>query len=260
MARSKFRKYFLDPVLSWGVLQWFFAILVSSVIWLVFFTCCTHVQNKEILKEYRKKPAVIVFWHGRTMMLSPIMKIYRMATCAVASRHKDGRLMAKIQWFFGARAIYGSTSDGGVYILRRGVKILRSDKRSIIMSPDGPSGPSLRVQPGAIYLAKMANVPIIPICFTSSKSWFQSRWDRYLVTLPFSKILCNIGDPIFIDPKIKSDEFEKVRKSIENFMFDQMRNLDKKFNLMSVEQDLTSSEFKRRMRESKKNDKERKNK
>ncbi len=249
MARSKFRKFVLDPVLGWGPLQWFFAFWVALIIYLVFFTCCTHVQNKQILKEYRKKPAVIVFWHGRTMMLSPIMKMYRMRTCAVASRHKDGRLMAKIQWFFGAKAIFGSSTEGGVQVLRLGVKVLRDKKRAIIMSPDGPSGPSLRVQSGAIYFAKMTGVPIIPISFSSSKSWFQSRWDRYLVTLPFSKIICKVGQPIFVDSKIKGRDFENVRKYVEDIMVKQVRDNDKAFNLMEVEQDMTGAEFKKRMRE-----------
>lgn len=252
MARSKFRKYVLDPFLGLDIVQWCIAVPVAIIMWLMFITCCTHIRNKKVLKEYSKKPAVFVLWHGRTMIPTLVMGLYGMHACAVTSRNKDGRLMAKIQHLFGARAVYGSTSNGAVSVLRAGVRVLRNDGRSIVMCPDGPSGPSLRLQDGAMYYAKMAGVPIIPVCFASSKSWFQTRWDRYLIALPFSKNIMDVGEPIFVKSKIKSPEFEKERKKIEDICVKQMRDLDKMFNLMQVEQDMTASEFKQRMREAKK--------
>ena len=252
MARSKFKKFILDPFLGWGVVQWCFAIPSALIVWLIFITCCTHVRNKKVLKEYRNKPAVFILWHGRTMIPSVIMALYRMRSCAVASRHKDGRLMAKIQHLFGATAIYGSSSYGAVSVLRQGVRVLRQEKRCIVMCPDGPSGPSLRLQDGAMYFAKMANVPIIPVCFSSSKSWFQKRWDRYLVALPFSKNIMDVGDPIFIKSDIKTPEFEQERKKIEDICIKHLRDLDKIFNLMQVEEGMKAGEFKRQMREAKK--------
>lgn len=252
MARSKFRKYVLDPFLGLDIVQWVFAVPISVIMWIIYATCCTHVRNKKILKEYRKKPAVFVVWHGRTMVPSVVMALYRIRSCAVTSRNKDGRLMAKIQHMFGARAIFGSTTSGGVSVLRAGVRVLCNDNRCIVMCPDGPSGPSLRLQDGAMYYAKMAGVPIIPVCFSSSKSWFQTRWDRYLIALPFSKNIMDVGEPIFIKAGIKTPEFEKERQKIEGICVKQMRDLDKMFNLMQVEAGLTAGEFKRKMREAKK--------
>lgn len=252
MARSKFRKFVLDPFLGWGVVQWCFAVPISIIMWIIFATCCTHVRNKHILKEYSKKPAVFIIWHGRTMIPSVVMGFYHMRPYAVTSRNKDGRLMAKIQHMFGAHAVYGSTSSGAVSVLRTGVRILRNKKRCIVMCPDGPSGPSLHLQDGAMYFAKMANAPIIPVCFTSSKSWFQNRWDRYLIALPFSKNIMDVGEPMYVKADIKSPEFEKERKKIENVCIKQMRDLDKIFNLRQVEAGLTAGEFKRQLREAKK--------
>lgn len=252
MARSKFRKFVLDPFLGLDIVQWCIAVPVAIIMWLFFITCCTHVRGKHVLKEYRKRPAVFVLWHGRTMIPSVVMALYRMRSCAVASRNKDGRLMAKIQHLFGARAVYGSTSSGAVSVLRAGLRVLQNEKRCIVMCPDGPSGPSLRLQEGAMYYARMAGVPIIPVCFSSSKSWFQTRWDRYLIALPFSKNIMDIGEPIFIKSKIKSPGFEKERENIEKICIKQMRDLDKLFNLMQVEEGLTAGEFKQKMREVKK--------
>ena len=253
---SKFRKYVFNPIVSFAPVQWFVAGFAVVVVWLIYLTCCNHVRNKKVLREYRNKPAVFVVWHGRTMVPSVVMALYRMRSCAVASRHKDGRLMAKIQKLFGATAIYGSTSAGAVSVLREGVRVLHKQRRCIVMCPDGPSGPSLRLQDGAMYFAKMANAPIIPVCFSSSKSWFQTRWDRYLVTLPFAKTITDVGDPIFVKADIKTAAFEKEREKIEKICIKQLRDLDKIFNLMKVEEGATATEFKRKLREAKKLEKQ----
>ena len=106
----------------------------------------------------------------------------------------------------------------------------------------------MRVQDGALYFAKMTGAPIRPVCFSASRSWFQDRWVRYLVALPFSRIVCKVGEPIFVDSKISRDDFENLRHSLENIMVSQVRELDKKFNLMQVEQDSKSSSFKKMRR------------
>ncbi len=249
----KIWKKFWQPLLGLPIVQWILAFLMAVAIGVVYITSRKSIVNNDILEKYSKKPAIYVFWHGRSMMLSPIIRLDKIKTYAVASRHKDGRMMAKLQRLFGLRAIYGSTSKGGVSVLRQGVRAIRNEKASICLSPDGPSGPSLRVKDGALYFAKMTGAPIIPVCFSASGSWIQKRWDRYFVALPFSKIICKIGEPVFVNPKATDEEFQKVHKDLENAMVQQVREMDTLFNLPVVEQDLTASEFKKKMRAQKKN-------
>ncbi len=248
----KLWKGFWQPILSLSVFQWVIALLFAIPIWFAYFTSIKRITNIETFYKYRKKPAIFVFWHGRSMMLSPIICLGGMQAYAVASRHKDGRMMAKLQRLFGLRAIYGSSHRGGVSVLREGLRVLSKGDWGICMSPDGPGGPSLRVQDGALYFAKMSGAPIIPVSYSCSRAWLQNRWDRYLVALPFSKIVCNIGEPVFVPRKATEEEFEKIRTDLENFMVKQMRELDAEFGLKPVEQDLNASEFKRQKREAKK--------
>ena len=247
----KIWKGFWEPILGLQIFQWVIAIFMTIPIWFVYFTSIKRVTNIETFYKYRKKPAIFVFWHGRSMMLSPIICLGGMQAYAVASRHKDGRMMAKLQRLFGLRAIYGSSHKGGVSVLREGLRVLNKGDFGICMSPDGPGGPSLRVQDGALYFAKMSGAPIIPVCYSCSRSWFQKRWDRYLVALPFSKIICEVGQPIFVPRRATGQEFEEIRQKLENIMVKQMRDLDAEFGLFHVEQDLTSREFKRARREAK---------
>ena len=252
---KKFRKAwkkFWEPVLGAGVLQWVLAVLMAIPVWFVYLTSIKKVTNFDVFRKYRRRSAIFVVWHGRSMMLAPIVCLGGVRSYVVASQHKDGRMMAKLQMLFGMRAIYGSSSKGGVSVLRQGLRILARGDHAICMSPDGPGGPSLRFHDGALYFAKMSGAPIIPVCYSSTRAWIQKRWDRYLVALPFSKIECNIGNPQFVPKDATAADFEKIRANLERIMIKQMRDLDKECGIVSPEQDLTATEFKRSMREAKK--------
>ena len=159
----KIWKKFWEPVLGFAGFQWIIALVMAMLIWFIYLTSRREIINYETFKKFRHKPAIFVFWHGRSLMLSPIVALGGMKSYAITSRHKDGRMMAKLQHLFGLRAIYGSSHSGGVSVLREGVRMLRRGDHSLCISPDGPGGPSLRVQDGALYLAKMTGAPIIPV-------------------------------------------------------------------------------------------------
>ena len=253
MAKKKslFRrvwKGFWNIVLSIGLLQWLIAILIATPIWFVYLTSRVKITGYEIFKQYRKKPAIFVFWHGRSMMLSPIIAVGGMRAYAISSKHHDGRIMAKLQRLFGLRPIYGSTTDGGLSVLRGGLRVLADGRYSLCISPDGPGGPSLRVQDGALYFAKMSGAPIIPVCYSASRAWFMNRWDRYLIVKPFSRVKCVIGDPIFVPRRATETEFNEIKSSLEKYMVDMVHKMDGEFNHKMVEQDYKAGRFKRELR------------
>jgi len=241
--KNKFRRFFRF-LYGWGVIQWFLAVVYYILIWFVYFTSKKEIVGYDILKKYRKSPAIFVFWHGRSMMLSPVIALARVRGYAIADSKKDGRAIAKMEKLFGLKTIYGSSAGGGVSVLKKGVSILNAGGNCLALSPDGPCGPSMRFHDGALYFAKMTGAPIIPVCYSSSRPWFLNRWDRYLLTKPFSIIAGTVGKPIFLDKKTKIKDFEKIRKNLEDIMLNQAHDLDKRFTKFKVEQDLTPENFK----------------
>jgi len=243
MKQTKKIKKFFRVLYGWGLIQWIMALVYYILIWFVYLTSKKQISGMNILREYNKKPAVFVFWHGRTMMLSPVISLARVRGYIIADNRKDGRAIAKMEKLFGLGTIYGSSNNGGVSVLKRGVNVLRKGGYCLALSPDGPNGPSMRFHDGALYFAKMTGAPIIPVCYSCSRPWFLNRWDRYLLAKPFSIINGNVGKPIFIDPKTKVDAFEKIRKSLEDIMVKQAYDLDRRFTDFKVEQDLTPEDF-----------------
>jgi len=154
-------------------------------------------------------------------------------------------MMARLQCLFGLRAIYGSTSDGAVAVMREGVRIMREKNMSMCVPVDGPSGPSLRLQDGALYFARMTGAPIVPCCFSCSRPIYLDRWDKFMIPKFFGTISCRIGEPIYIDSKLRGEAFEQKRQEIEEIMVKQLREMDKEFNLPDVPRGIHATEYKK---------------
>ena len=244
----KIWKKFWTPILHNSIIQWTLVAILAGITWFIFLTSRHRFTNTKSLKQYCKKPVVFVFFHGRCAMLSPVIKSARIRAYCVASRHKDGRMMARLQRLFGMRAIYGSTSDGAVAVLRQGVRIMRDKKVSMCVPVDGPSGPCMRVQDGALYFARMTGAPIVPCCFSCSRPIYMNRWDRFMIPKLFGTITCDIGTPIYIDSKLKGAEFEQKRAEIEEIMVAQLRKMDAEFGLEEIERGANATEYKERLR------------
>lgn len=159
--------------------------------------------------------------------------------------------MARLQRLFGLRAIYGSTSDGAVAVLREGVRIMKDENVSMCVPVDGPSGPSLHLQDGALYFARMTGAPIVPCCFSCSRPIYMDRWDKFMIPKLFGTISCRIGAPIYIDSKLRGKEFEKKRAEIEEIMVKQLHEMDAEFHLQKIESGLNSTEYRKHVREKK---------
>ena len=241
-------KKFWTPILHNPIIQWTLAVVLAGATWFVFLTSKHKFTNTESLKKYRTKPAVFVFFHGRCAMLSPIIKNAHIKSYCVASRHKDGRMMARLQRLFGLRAIYGSSSSGAVAVMREGVRIMRNEKVSMCVPVDGPSGPSLHLQDGALYFARMTGAPIVPCCFSCSRPLYLDRWDKFMIPKLFGTITVNIGNPVYIDSNLRGESFETKRKEIESIMIKQLYDMDKEFNLQKIEYGLNATEYKKHNR------------
>ncbi len=247
--RKKKIKKKIKIVIFNPVVQWVAAILAVAFIWFIYFTCRKKYNNYQVFKKYRKSPSVFVFWHGRTLLLPAVTRIGGIRAYIVASSNRDGRIMANIQKLFGLRVIYGSSTRGGVNVLMQGLRILRGGRYCVGLSPDGPSGPSMRFHDGALYFAKMAGVPIVPVCISASRAWIFKTWDCFMVPKPFSTITVDLLNPVFINRNADASEFERVRKDLEDMMVAQVRRIDDEFNLPPVPQNLTSTDVRRARRE-----------
>lgn len=142
------------------------------------------------------KPFIMAFWHGHLLMMARVWKA-GVPMHMLISQHRDGLIIARIIAHFGLSAVTGSSSRGGAAALRQMLKVLKAGE-SVGITPDGPRGPRMRATDGIVAVARLANVPILPVAFSCRRRKVLGSWDRFQVALPFSRGVVRWGEPITI--------------------------------------------------------------
>jgi lysophospholipid acyltransferase (LPLAT)-like uncharacterized protein len=131
-------------------------------------------------------PLMVCFWHGRLLSMFACWQGVRVDILMSGSR--DGRMMAKSARYFGYGNIEGSaarpgrnkrTLEGAHEVVER----LRAGT-TVAITPDGPRGPRMHAGIGAVLLAQLGAVDILPISASLSPSWRVNSWDRMIVPYP----------------------------------------------------------------------------
>ena len=172
-----------------------------------------HCPNREIFERHAAAGGVILpFWHNRMLgaCTAPIFRAHD--TVVVASRHKDGEIITRIQAWFGHRAVRGSSGKGGGEAFARMEEEFRAG--SVVgITPDGPRGPRYRVQPGAALLCERTGRPVIPFLTVARRRWKFGSWDRFELPHPFTEITLIFGEAV-----LPTGDAETTRARIEALM------------------------------------------
>ncbi|OQY42856.1 MAG: hypothetical protein B6227_00675 [Fusobacteriia bacterium 4572_74] len=180
----------------------------------------TYKVEKISAKGVMDENAVYVSWHNKIVPITVILdKLKKKA--ALASASKDGELISVPLEKFGYKVVRGSSGRDGAKGLLKMVKFLKEGY--IVGTPvDGPKGPVYKVKPGMLFLAQKSGKAIIPIGAASKSKWvFSKTWDKIELPKPFSKIVCILGEPIYIKP---DEDLKEVAEEVEKILL----NLDKR--------------------------------
>jgi lysophospholipid acyltransferase (LPLAT)-like uncharacterized protein len=160
--------------------------------------------------ELRARRPVIMLWHDEIFPLIPAHVGERMA--CVVSQSKDGEILSTVLESFGFLTVRGSSSRGGMRALIAAKKLMDEQGVGVIFTVDGPRGPRHKVKPGAVFLARLAGSPIVPVRAVMSRAKiFHRAWDKFQLPLPFSKCTIIYGDPITV-PDLGDDPANMQRQ------------------------------------------------
>lgn len=166
-------------------------------------------------------PVVIAFFHGRMMMLPFFYNLLRpnKKIKMIVSNHFDGELVAKIVSYFGIDFLRGSSTRGGVKLLKEIMGIKNFD---IGITPDGPKGPAEKVKSGVIYISKITGFPILPVTYSVKKKKILNTWDKFIIPKPFTKGLFLCGEPLYIPKDIDDKGMDIYSQLLE----ERLKNLN----------------------------------
>ncbi len=170
------------------------------------------------------KPFILAFWHGRLLMM-PYCWRHTERVNMLISGHPDGRLISGTVRHFNIDSVVGSSKRGGAQATRHLVRLLR-DGGIVGITPDGPSGPRMRVGDGTVALARLSGAPILPATFGSSRRRVIGSWDRFVLALPFARGVFIWGEPIHVPRTADARTREAHRQQLEQAMNELTRRAD----------------------------------
>lgn len=157
--------------------------------------------------------AILVTWHGRTLIPANVFR--GRGYWALISLSNDGEIQNRIFRRFGFQTIRGSTGRGGV---RAALQLAKKIQEGGVLAftPDGPRGPSHKVQQGTIFLAQRSGCPIIPLGISASSRWLLTKsWDSYMIPRPFARAAFVVGEPLFVPADLDEEGKERAAEALE---------------------------------------------
>ncbi|HEY5042741.1 MAG TPA: lysophospholipid acyltransferase family protein [Verrucomicrobiae bacterium] len=164
--------------------------------------------------------AIYCLWHNR---LALSVKIYfafgrrhhdAPGVAGLVSASKDGALLAAIFERFGVLPVRGSSSRRGPQALRE-LTTWAGRGYDLAITPDGPRGPRYVVADGAVALAQITGLPIVPSSYHLNWKIQLKSWDGFQIPLPFARCEVTAGRVFFVPPEAGDEEREKLRQELE---------------------------------------------
>jgi lysophospholipid acyltransferase (LPLAT)-like uncharacterized protein len=166
----------------------------------------------EHYQRFRREgtPVIFVFWHGQ---LLPLVHYHRHEGVVVlVSEHQDGEYLTRVLRSNGFGAVRGSSTRGGTKGLRALVREARRG-RDLALTPDGPKGPKGEFKPGALVVAQITGLPVVPLSVGAS-GWRFRSWDGFLIPRPFSEITIEYLPPRRVPRDAGRGELERLAAEI----------------------------------------------
>ena len=179
----------------------------------------TTVLGDERLREAlsRHGSVIPVYWHAQQLI--PIRRLLDasgegLKLGFLISPSMDGELPAMIVRRAGGHVIRGSSNLTGARALRDYYEAVVKNGVSPVVTPDGPSGPRRQFKPGAILLSQLTGRPMIPMAYAAKWVWRFPTWDRFVLPLPFSRVVLAIGEPVTAPRNLEAASLEAWQESM----------------------------------------------
>ena len=171
------------------------------------------------LRQFKEAgtPVIFVFWHGR---LLPLIHVHRHdGTVVLVSQHRDGEYLARLLHHFGFGTVRGSSTRGGIGGLKGLVRAARMG-RDLAITPAGPRGPNRELKLGALTVARLTGLPLVPVGVGVTSAWFARSWDGLLVPKPFSTVHIAYGPASFVPKDANRAEIDGAVQNLEQGLRD----------------------------------------
>lgn len=202
----------------------FYGLLVYYVIMLIKLTLKIEIIGKENMSE--DKPYVLALWHNKVVATVLALGFIK-KRAGLASPSADGELISVPLEKLGYKMIRGSSGKDSVKGL---VQLIKAVKEGYTIGTplDGPKGPRFEAKQGMMYVAQKSGRPMVFMGAAYSKKWVLSKtWDKCQIPKPFSKVVCVISEPFYLEKSIPVEDYKEIVEKKLNDINEVAENLIK---------------------------------
>jgi lysophospholipid acyltransferase (LPLAT)-like uncharacterized protein len=193
--------------------------LVSWLLWIVlrllFASCRVSTFGQNILEETLRNhgnKGLGAIWHRNILYIIHVFSPYR--AVIMASRSRDGELIAQTLRRFGHLTPRGSRNDGGALALAEMTGLIAAGHPGGL-ALDASTGPPYIAKSGIVRLASQSGAPIVPMAWWAEPCWRLRTWDMTIIPKPFSRLVFVYGEPVLVPKELTPDLAEQYRVDIE---------------------------------------------
>lgn len=217
LSKYSFGKRLTIHIVDW--ILYFLIIIIGKTVKFEFETWkdCEVEAYKDFETAYQNKPPLIAaFWHNRIFLFSYLISnLWReLDFVAMVSQSFDGEYITRAAQRLGYGIVRGSSTRGGRDASREMLDLLKQDLM-MALTVDGPKGPKYKAKKGAVKLAQISGVPIIPTLIECKNYLQLNSWDNLQIPYPFTQAKVFVGTPIFVSKKINENEFENKLEEVQ---------------------------------------------
>ena len=202
----------------------FYGLLVYYIIMLIKLTLKIEIIGKENMLE--EKPYVLALWHNKVVATVLALGFIK-KRAGLASPSADGELISVPLEKLGYKMIRGSSGKDSVKGL---VQLIKAVKEGYTIGTplDGPKGPRFEAKQGMMYVAQKSGRPMVFMGAAYSKKWVLSKtWDKCQIPKPFSKVVCVISEPFYLEKSIPVEDYKEIVEKKLNDINEVAENLIK---------------------------------
>ena len=167
----------------------------------------------------KQKPVIFALWHAHQCAL--YANEDRGNLNVMISKSNDGDIIAAATEHVGIKVVRGSSKRSGASASLALLEKLEQGECAAI-TIDGPRGPFGVVKEGIINIAKLSQVPIVPMIWYSPSKWLLEfdTWDKFRFPFLGVKTIAVYGEPIYVKSDCTPEEAEEYRLDVENKLKD----------------------------------------
>ncbi len=170
--------------------------------------------------ELTVEQAVVATWHEANLvgLVAALMRRRHLPHASFSTRGFRGIVVTTLLQRFGVHVLpLPPESDRAVArTLSLTMARLAAHDYSLSVTCDGPFGPPRVAKPGALFIARAAGIPIIPMSPGARPAVRLRRWDRHIVPLPFATVWVAQGEPLSLPERapIGTDAVRRLQQEL----------------------------------------------